>query len=186
MLNNIQYKELQGFSGNIYHFVKIAEVYLDDIPLQAIFNNKSLKDWRLKLRLLVTDKILEAEQSCYLVYDEDFLIYVGYYSGSFKDRWWLKKGYFWHSCKLDDTINKLLKNNPSKSITVWISIDPYAIRDNKKVNISKFIEDDIIMAISEKEDGNFLNKQGKKLKFQQKETKAVSQILEISSNIQIK
>lgn len=172
----MEYKEIKGHSKNIYQFVKIGEAYLDDTPLKATHNGKALENWRLKLRLLVSEEILDAEQSCYLVFEDDTLIYIGYYSNSFRDRWWKKKGYFWHGDIVDNGVNKILQDDPTKSVTVWISIDPYAMRDNYKINISKFIEDDIIMATSELQ---LLNKVGTSLKSQKEYGKPVSQILNI-------
>lgn len=174
----LEFKEIKGHSNNIYKFVKIGEAYLDDTPLKATFNGKELKDWRLKLRLLVSDEILDAEQSCYLVFEEDTLIYVGYYSNSFRDRWWKKTGYFWHGDIVDNGVNKILQNDSTKSVSVWISINPYAVRDNHKINISKFIEDDIIMATPESQ---LLNKVGTSLKMQKEHVKPVSQILNIDN-----
>ena len=51
----MEYKEIKGHSKNVYKFVKIGEAYLDDTPLKATHNGKALENWRLKLRLLVSE-----------------------------------------------------------------------------------------------------------------------------------
>lgn len=176
-------KQVKGKSGIEYNFVKIGKAYLSDTPLKKKngelpkFNKENLT-WFLKLELLVDEEILNAEQSCYLILDEDQIIYVGYYSNSFRDRWWRKNGYFWHSDKVDNKVNELLTKNPNKNISVWLSINPYVdtiIEEIKiNVNISKFIEDDIIMSCSKE---LLLNTVGINLENDKKHTKSVAQIL---------
>ncbi len=166
--------DITGKSGAKYKFVKIGKAFFADEPLKAKFNGNDLLKWKLKLNLLVDEDILNAEQSAYLILDSDEIIYVGYYSNSLKDRWWKKKGYFWHGEIVDNEVNKRLKENPKKDITLWISINPYAYtEDGIKVNISKFIEDDIIMS---REKG-LINKVGTNLSIDKKNTKPVSEIL---------
>ena len=58
--------------------------------------------------------------------DSDEIIYVGYYSNSLKDRWWKKKGYFWHGEIVDNEVNKRLKENPKKDVD----------QANRKANIA--------------------------------------------------
>lgn len=173
----MEYKEIKGSSEISYKFVKIGEANPHNKALDSTFNGKKLDDWTYKLRLLVNEKeFLKAEQSCYLIFEDETLVYVGYYSTSFENRWWRKDGYFWHGEAVDNFVKNTLINNPKKSITVWISVDPYAIRDNIRVNISKFIEDDIIMAADK---SKLLNRVGKNLKEQKHGTRAVSDILNI-------
>ena len=82
----MEIKQVKGKSGIEYNFVKIGKAYLSDMPLRKkngsipIFNGKELDDWRLKLEFLVNDKILDAEQSCYLICDDEQIKYIGYYS----------------------------------------------------------------------------------------------------------
>lgn len=100
-----------------FDFVKIGEAYLSDRPLRrrnggyVIFDGKELKDWRLKLRLVVDEKILDAEQSVYLVLKNNEILYVGCYSNSLRSRWWKKQGYFWYGEILDNKVNELVENN---------------------------------------------------------------------------
>lgn len=153
-----------------YEFIKIGQAKLSERPIKA---KGTSGDYRLIINL-IDEKFLHAEQSAYLVYVEDELIYAGYYSGSFQDRWLRKqKGqyYCWHSDKLDDEINALVKKN--KNVSVWLTIDPYAIleKNGKKVNISKLIEDTIIMKLKPK-----LNKVGKYLEENKKNTLSVEEI----------
>lgn len=170
-------KKVKGESGAEYSFVKIGKAFLSDTPLKAKFDGKELENWRLQLELLVDDTILESEQSCYLVCDDERIIYVGYYSNSFRDRWWKKKGYFWHGEVVDNEVNRLLNADSSKNITVWLSINPYAHTiDGTKINISKFIEDDIIMSQS-----GLINTVGKNLKSDKTGTRPVAEILKIET-----
>lgn len=170
----MEIKKIKGHSGAEYSFVKIGKASLSDEPLKAKFNGKELENWKLKLDLLVND-ILNSEQSCYLVCDDDRIIYVGYYSTSFRDRWWKKNGYFWHGEVVDNAVNKLLNNEPTKNITVWLSVNPYAYTlDKIKINISKFIEDDIIMS-----QPDVINTVGKNSKG---DTKPVAEILGICND----
>lgn len=172
--------DVMGKSGAKYSFVKIGKAFIADEPLKAKFNGKELRDWKLKLKLFdENEEILNAEQSSYLVLDGKKIIYVGYYSNSLRDRWWKKKGYFWHGDVVDNGVNNLFKENCNKDISLWISIDPYAYtKDGIKINISKFIEDDIIMSINQNQ---LLNKVGINLALDKKTTKPVSEILKINS-----
>jgi hypothetical protein len=152
-----------------YEFIKIGQAKLSDMPIVA---KGTSGDYRLIINL-IDEKFLHAEQSAYLVYVEDELIYAGYYSGSFQDRWLRKQNgqyYCWHSDKLDDEINALVKKN--KNVSVWLTINPYAtLKNGEKVNISKFIEDTIIMKLKPK-----LNKVGKYLEENKKNTLSVEEI----------
>ncbi|MEA2018035.1 MAG: hypothetical protein U9N59_06270 [Campylobacterota bacterium] len=159
-------KDICGFD-----FVKIGEAYLAQEPLQAkgISNN-----YKLALKL-IDNKLLKAEQSTYLVYEDDKLIYAGYYSGSFKKRWLREQNntfYFWHSDNIDNYCNKALIEQ-NTNITVWLSISPYATTsDGKNVNISKLIEDEVIMTHKPE-----LNKVGIDLQNNKKNTLTVQKIL---------
>lgn len=136
----MQYKSVEGFK-----FVHIANAFLSQQPLNAKFNGRDIS-WHVALDLLYPE-VAEAEQSCYLVYvdNEEAPVYVGQYSGVFKDRW-LKKGkYVWHG-KHDDTIKSLLEDK--KSLSIWLSVEPYAsLADGRKININKEIEQIIIESI---------------------------------------
>lgn len=165
-MNDLKYNEVEG-----YKFIKIGEAVLADTPLNA----KGISDnYRLSLKL-IDNEFINAEQSAYLVYEGDKLIYVGYYSGSFKARWLREQNdnfYFWHSDNVDNYVNKLLIDQTS-AVTVWLSVYPYAkIADGKDVNISKLIEDEIIMKKQPK-----LNKVGKDLASNKKDTEPVQEIL---------
>ena len=156
-------------------FVKIGKAKIVDIPLKA----KGISnDYKLALEL-INNELINAEQSAYLVYDDKELIYAGYYSGSFKARWLReqnKQYYFWHSDNVDNEVNKLLLDNKGKNITVWLSVNPYAKTEmNQIANISKVIEDKIIMKQQPR-----LNKVGKDLETNKKNTKSVIEILKIN------
>ena len=161
------FMKIQKICG--FEFVKIGEAYLSDEPLKATYNGKPLKDWRLKLRLVVSEEILKSEQSTYLVFKDNDLLYVGYFSTSLKDRWWKKKGYFWNGEILDMKVNELVKSG--HDISLWITVNPYS---QDKHNISKVIEDKII---AEYLDKGILNKVGKSSNWYKKNTKPVKEIL---------
>lgn len=176
-------KKVKGNSGIEYSFVKIGKACLSDTPLKKKngelpkFNGVALENWCLKLELLVDEKILDAEQSCYLIFDDNEIKYIGYYSNSFKDRWWKKDGYFWHGEIVDKNVNDLLKKNPNKNITVWLSIEPYAYtKKGEPINISKYIEDDIIMTFDNK---LIWNTVGKNLQEYKANTESVTNILKL-------
>ncbi|MCK5294649.1 MAG: hypothetical protein KAJ49_08360 [Arcobacteraceae bacterium] len=171
-------KELEFKTVSKYEFVKIGKAKICDIPLKA----KGVSD-NYKLVLDFIDipnkqELLKAEQSSYLVYEEDKLIYVGYYAGSFKDRWLREQNnnfYFWHSGNIDDYVNTELTRNPKKEFTLWLTINPYAKTiDNKIFNISKFIEDTLII-----EHQPSKNTTGKDLEYNQNGTIPVHKIIGI-------
>ncbi len=162
----MQFKEVCGFK-----FVKVGEAYLCDEPLKR--GGKKLKDWRIGLKLVVDEKIWKAEQSVYLVFKNNDVLYVGYFATSFKERWWIKNGYFLHGTRMNKKVNKLVRKN--NDISVWLSVDPY----EGKFNISKCIEDEII--IKYRDNGILLNIAGKKLKEYREATLPVQKILDIKN-----
>jgi hypothetical protein len=164
----MEYQKVCGFE-----FVKIGEAFLDDEPLKATYNGKPLENWTLRLKLVVTEEILKAEQSAYLVFKNNDLLYVGYFSTTFEERWWKKKGYFWHGDILDTEVNKLVNNH---DISVWITTNPYVEIDKQKINISKVIEDKIIAEYS---DRGILNTVGKYAKWYQENSLPVREILDL-------
>ena len=163
---HLEYKEVEGFE-----FVKIGQAVMSDTPIIAKGTSGNYKLAFESFHL----GFLTAEQSTYLVYEDEDLIYVGYYSGSFKDRWLRKQNdiyYFWHSDNIDDYCNKVLLEK-DRNITIWLSVDPYAKTLNDvDVNISKYLEDKIIMTKKPK-----LNKVGISLEENKKNTLPVKEIL---------
>ena len=168
----MQFKEVCGFK-----FVKVGEAYLCDEPLQnkngtpVIVRGKEFKDWRLKLKLVVNEKILDAGQSVYLVFKNSDLLYVGCFSNSFRQKW-TKRGYIWH--RKDMIINKLVKEN--NDISVWLSVNPYA----GEFNITELIKDEIIIKYID--NGVLLNAARKNQKEYRKDTFPVRNILDIKDN----
>ena len=159
-----------------YDFIKIGNFYKAKQSIKAIFEGKPLENYSLAVKL-IDDRFLNAEQSTYLIYKENELVYAGYYSNTLYDRWFRKQNdilYVWHGIEDKDKLKDELKNYPEK-FTMWITKDPY----NKDVNISKAIEDIIIM--KEQPIGN---KVGKDLEKQKKTSIKVTDILEdLSLNI---
>ncbi len=187
----MKFKEEYGFKfvevcG--FDFVKIGEAYLCDEPLKrkngkpVIIGGKELKDWRLKLKLVVNENILNAGESVYLVFKKNDILYVGYYSKNFWHRWWGKQGYFWHG-QVNSKVNELMLENESmkekNDISVWLSVNPYKSVNpyEGEWNISKCIEDKII--IKHKGNGILLNKIGKDLEKVREATFTVQEILGI-------
>lgn len=89
----------------------------------------------------------------------------------------MKKGkYTWH-CKDDDMKKSIEDGN---KLSIWLTIDPYIqTKNGKPINISKFIEDEIIMEMSTNGNNNDWNITGKYLKEQKSKTKSVMEILNI-------
>lgn len=136
----MRYKKLEGFK-----FLHVANAYLSEVPLKTIFEGRII-EWNAALDLLYPE-VADAEQSCYLVYfdNEEKPVYVGQYTGVFKDRWLRKNKYIWHG-KHDDTIKTALE--AGKKVSIWLSVDPYAeLSDGRKININKEIEQIIIEAV---------------------------------------
>jgi hypothetical protein len=140
----MQYKTVEGFK-----FLHVANAFLSQVPWKVTYEGRKI-EWDVALDLLYPE-VANAEQSCYLVYlnDEVKPVYVGQYTGVFKDRWGLKKGkYIWHG-KHDDTIKSALVER--RKISIWLSVEPYAeLSDGRKININKEIEQIIIEAVQPK------------------------------------
>lgn len=124
-----------------YEFVKLGTMYKAPRDIEAKFDKKPLIGYDLAIDFV--DKLfLDAEQSVYLVYREDDLVYAGYYSKTFYDRWVRKQNdiyYVWHGIEDNKDLKGDMRNSPEK-FTIWITKNPYS----EKHNISKLIEDEII------------------------------------------
>lgn len=121
----------KSFKG--FEFAKIGQFYLSDTPFEITSNGKT-RNWENPTAIhLVTEEILNAECSTYLVTigtepTEESILYVGEYTNSLKERWFRehKKGktwISWHSDNLDDNLNLLLKklNGIDTSGKNWVS-----------------------------------------------------------------
>jgi len=154
--NKIVYKkEVCG-----YDFVKIGNFYNADVPIKAKFQGNEVENYTLAIKL-IDEKFLKAEQSAYLLFKNDEIVYAGYYSSTLLNRWFRKQGniyYVWHGVEEKNDLKDDFIKRPEQ-YSLWISYNPYATKDNgEKVNISKFIEDIIISQIQPK-----FNKVGKKI-----------------------
>lgn len=144
------YKTISGFK-----FVKIGEFYKCDEPYQVKFEGKEISiDLSIKL---ISDMFKQSDESAYLIFVNDNLVYVGEYSYNFEDRWLRKSKYVWHNT--DDRIEEqLLLNN---NVSLWLSVDPFIILpDDSRINISKSIEQEIL-----KKEDLVWNKRGKMKKY---------------------
>ncbi len=152
-----------------YSFIKIGNFYKSNKPIEAKFDGKQLDNYNLAVKL-IDDKFLNAEQSTYLIYKENELVYAGYYSNTLYDRWFRKQNdilYVWHGIEDKEKLKDDLRNHPEK-FSMWLTENPYS----DDVNISKAIEDVIIM--KEQPIGN---KVGKDLEEQKNGAIKVSEIL---------
>ncbi|CAM3827116.1 hypothetical protein [Rheinheimera salexigens] len=138
------YKKVEGFT-----FLHVANAFLSQVPLKSIYEGRKI-EWETALDLLYPE-VADAESSCYLIYLDDEVnpVYVGQYTGVFKDRWGLKKGkYIWHGNN-DDSIKFALI--AKRRISIWLSLDPYVeLSDGRKININKEIEQIIIEEVQPK------------------------------------
>lgn len=133
----MRYRKVEGFK-----FLHVANAFLSQVPLKTTFEGRGI-EWDAALDLLYPE-VANAEQSCYLIYfdNEEKPVYVGQYTGVFKDRWLRKNKYIWHG-RHDDSIKSALK--AGKRVSVWLSVDPYTeLSDGRKININKEIEQTII------------------------------------------
>lgn len=116
-----------------FEFAKVGTFFLSDTPFEITSNGKT-REWVKPTAIkLVTEKILNAECSTYLVTigaepTEENILYVGEYTSSLRKRWFRehKKGgtwISWHSDNLDDNLNLLLKrlNGIDTSGKNWVT-----------------------------------------------------------------
>lgn len=124
-----------------FDFIKIGTAERCDTGVK-VKQRGSEYQWHLALNL-IHDDFADAEQSTYLVYVENDLVYVGEYTSSFAERWLKQRKYFWHSENVDDKVNAQVKDG--KNVSVWISVDPYLDGPNGEViNVNKALEQRII------------------------------------------
>ena len=129
-----QFKDIAGF-----RFVKIGVFYLSNSPKQVKYNGETV-NLRLSLELISED-IKKLEESAYLLFADDELMYVGEYSFDLKDRWLRNGDYVWHHKD-----NEILSNLDNKrNVSIWATLNPYIeIEDGSTINISKSIESEIL------------------------------------------
>ena len=152
-----------------YEFVKIGEFIRSDKPLECTFNKQPFK-WYLEFKP-VNKNIINAEKSAYLFFQNDELLYVGYYSTTLEERMLRKQNdryYLWHS--IDEKVNELVEKDID--VSLWITVDPY----EGEHNISKNIEDKIIAEYSKK---GILNTVGKHSTWYKENSRPVKEILNL-------
>jgi hypothetical protein len=133
------YKEILGFK-----FVKVGDFQISENPHPVTFNGQ--KDQINVCLQLVDESFMKSDESAYLIYVEDKLVYVGEFSYSLKDRWLRTKNYIWHNT--DGEIEKELKPPYNKNVSLWLAVNPYTVLpNNKEINISKSIEQEILRQI---------------------------------------
>ncbi len=129
-MNKFETQTIYGFD-----FVKIGEFYENKEPL--ITRNK--KPYNLCINL-IDDGFAKLGESAYVVLVEDEIRYVGEYVYNFKDRWLRQEIYSWHH--IDHNIPSVLEED--KSVTIWVTINPYITIGDNEINISKSIENEIL------------------------------------------
>ncbi len=182
-MNELDFYQKQGHSllkicG--YEFIKIGCFYTSETPL----NTKKYKDYDLCIKL-IDDELLKAGKSSYLVIQSEKtnkdveIIYVGYYSQNLYRRWFYKKKgllYSWHSEKLDEAIDKVVKNDTGE-ISLWITTNPFSTDGH---NISKEIEDIILLEHLKNDKPIKFNKVGKRL-LEYMDSPTVSEVLNLNT-----
>lgn len=122
---------------NGFEFVQIGKSTFFDNPSRR----KTKLPWYLGLELNHSD-FAQAGKSAYIVTNQDDILYVGMYSGTFKERWLAGGNYIWHSDNVADNINNLLK--AGESCTIWLSVNPFTTVNGLNINISTDIESHLI------------------------------------------
>ncbi|NVJ69671.1 MAG: hypothetical protein HWE08_04915 [Alphaproteobacteria bacterium] len=138
-----------------FEFVKVAVFDLSEHPYTYIKNQKTKTEntWATPTRINFFDEAyVDAGQSAYLVcggteYQPEDILYVGEYSASLKERWLrlhaqgeVREWLVWHSDNLADGLNRLLKDEPDREISLWLTVDPFVEGPSGKINISYTIE----------------------------------------------
>ena len=123
-----------------FKFVKIGRFKLHEVPPTVRFAGK--QDQINVAIELFYDLFRQADESAYVIFADETLVYVGEYSYNFQDRWLRKGNSVWHNT--DIKIEEKLRNN--SEVTIWLVVDPCVLLPDgmTKINISKSIEQEIL------------------------------------------
>jgi hypothetical protein len=138
------FRKISGFE-----FLKAGEFFRSDEPYQ-------FKDWESQLVLKLQDERYEkADETAYLLMDDERILYVGEYTYNLKDRWISKNHVNHHKY---DNIYELV--DKGKSITLWLALSPYCeIQGYGELNVSKSLEQQIMRDHPSECEWNSRNKQ---------------------------
>lgn len=132
----LEYKTIVDFE-----FVKVGHFYINENPIEVTYENKPIA-LSVSLQLL-HDDFRKADESAYLIYVEDKLVYVGEYSYNLSHRW-LRNGesdFVWHH--KDDEIKAALSYG--SEVSIWLSLSPFLKTPNgAEMNVSKSIEQEVL------------------------------------------
>lgn len=130
----LNYKTVNGFK-----FVKVGDFYINQEPKNITYRGKPEI---ITVSLKFTNELFrQSDESAYLVFSEDKLVYVGEYSYNLEDRWLRNKVYVWHH--QDEKIENELKQR--KEVSLWVVVNPMInLSEGTKLNISKSIEQEIL------------------------------------------
>ncbi len=162
-MKNLELKTLYGFE-----FVKAGVFYLAETSWKI-----TSKGWEIRASLeLVSEKFRKADETVYLVYSDDDLVYVGEYTYNLESRW-LSGNYVDHH-KSDDIERQL---EAGCDVTLWLAVFPYTSVDRslQAINISKSIEHELLKKCDPK--WNKRNKRSASEKWRQKNCISVVDIV---------
>lgn len=136
----IKTKEIAGIL-----FIKIGDFFLYDKPWKG--SNKRHGDWEVWSGIkLIDDRLMKADENCYLLTIDNKVVYVGEYLYNLEKRWF-KYGYVNHGTWKE--IDLALINN--QEVELWLVYDPLIkIDENNEINITKSIEQKIIDELNPK------------------------------------
>ncbi|WP_429885882.1 hypothetical protein [Geoalkalibacter halelectricus] len=128
------YKTVNGFM-----FVKVGEFYINKEPKKIIYRGNPET---ITVSLKFTDELFrKSDESTYLIFSEDELVYVCEYSYNLEERWLRNRIFIWHH--KDEDIENELKQG--KEVSLWLVLNPIINLSEKiKINISKSIEQEIL------------------------------------------
>jgi hypothetical protein len=130
-----------------FEFSKIAIAAITNIKTDIKYDGKLVQNWDVVVDFLYPD-CEKASQSTYLIFVNDVLKYAGEYSGTFQERWLLRRSglwYLWHS-ENDFRIQDILKSDNPPEISIWLCVDPILVTpDGEQWNMSIALERRIIM-----------------------------------------
>jgi hypothetical protein len=168
----LTFKNICGFE-----FVKIGKFYLNESPLPVRYDGED-DHVNVSLRL-IDDLFKKADESAYVIFSDNTLVYVGEFSYNFQDRWLRKDNYVWHNT--DTKIEVELKSG--NEVCIWLAVDPFALLANgSKINISKSIEQEILKSNLVFPDWNKRGQFNKWAKWREKNCLRVTEIINQLNN----
>jgi hypothetical protein len=129
-----------------FEFAKIGVVALADVTADIKYRRTLVSNWDVVVNFIYPG-CENASQSTYLIFVNEVLKYAGEYTGTFQERWILRRNeqlYLWHSNN-DFSIQNLLKSDDPPEISIWLCVEPFLFApDGSRLNISAALERRII------------------------------------------